>query len=870
MADADISELGRKIDRLIESLSSGYKDATKDKKNAADFKTAIEEAKKQLKEITQEYKIGEKDLHDLNYSLKREAEIIRRKIKVEEEEIETLKKAGEFDKANQKRAQVEAARQIGTQIEARRAAENTAEALKNFAANLVTSGTQLTKTLLTNIQSGTTPVAQANAVMTAGMDLASSGLDQFSKGSMEAGSSISKMGGSAKVAGVALQAFGLIAGAVSKGIQVAKFAVEFLGKEYEKVSKSFMEMSRSGALFADGMEGMVHAAGNSGLTLEQFNNVIKNSSESLAATGLGVTNAAKRVGEVGSILQRTGINRELLKLGYSFEEQAELTAEVMANMTRLGSSASNQEVATATKDYAQNLKLISAITGEDARKKAQAAREASQQLAFQQKVAGMSKDQQATIYAAMEQMTEAEQKNFRERIAFGTVINKEGALFEATVPGMREKAEKSAQLALQNQLTVERQMEINAAAQEKYGKGILQANQGVALAGMAGGALTGAMAKNQLDAYNLSRKYSKEAVASAKSNVEGQKNAGGLTDEYAKSMEALQKTQVTVQQVAIDNMQYYAEKVSEINQFLAKTLSRMQEGGVKGIANDILDHLKENLIPILLTAFGGMVLKKITSGYLNRDVKVPGGNASGGATTGGGGPGGGGPGGGGPATGRPVPSADMARARELKAANPGMTSREALDMARQESRPLGKLAAAEARIAGTTAPAAATAVGTAVPAATAAPAAAATGTAAKAAGAAGVAKAAGKGLARFIPGVGLVLGAVDAAHRIKEGDFSGAAMAAGAGAASLIPGVGTALGVGLTGALAAKDAGLFGSGSTPAAETTTADATKMSDLQDLLSKIVDQSKVTNATLRDVVKKLDESNNYHKQTAQNTA
>ena len=155
-------------------------------------------------------------------------------------------------------------------------------------------------------------------------------------------------------------------------------------------------------------------------------------------------------------------------------------------------------------------------------------------------------------------------------------------------------------------------------------------------------------------------------------------------------------------------------------------------------------------------------------------------------------------------------------------------------------------------------------------AATAAPAAAATGTAAKAAGAAGVAKAAGKGLARFIPGVGLVLGAVDAAHRIKEGDFSGAAMAAGAGAASLIPGVGTALGVGLTGALAAKDAGLFGSGSTPAAETTTADATKMSDLQDLLSKIVDQSKVTNATLQDVVKKLDESNNYHKQTAQNTA
>jgi len=76
---------------------------------------------------------------------------------------------------------------------------------------------------------------------------------------------------------------------------------------------------------------------------------------------------------------------------------------------------------------------------------------------------------------------------------------------------------------------------------------------------------------------------------------------------------------------------------------------------------------------------------------------------------------------------------------------------------------------------------------------------------ASAAPAATAAKVAGKGLSRFIPGVGLAAGSYDAYDRAKKGDYTGAALSGAAGLASLVPGVGTAAAVGLTGAQLARD-----------------------------------------------------------------
>lgn len=75
----------------------------------------------------------------------------------------------------------------------------------------------------------------------------------------------------------------------------------------------------------------------------------------------------------------------------------------------------------------------------------------------------------------------------------------------------------------------------------------------------------------------------------------------------------------------------------------------------------------------------------------------------------------------------------------------------------------------------------------------------------EAAAAAPAAQAAGKGIGRFIPGVGAALGAYDAYNRAKQGDWAGAGLSALGGAASLIPGVGTAASLGIAGAQALRD-----------------------------------------------------------------
>jgi len=67
------------------------------------------------------------------------------------------------------------------------------------------------------------------------------------------------------------------------------------------------------------------------------------------------------------------------------------------------------------------------------------------------------------------------------------------------------------------------------------------------------------------------------------------------------------------------------------------------------------------------------------------------------------------------------------------------------------------------------------------------------------------AAAVGKGIGRFIPGVGLAVGAYDAYGRAKQGDWAGAGLSALGGAASLIPGVGTAASLGIAGAQALRD-----------------------------------------------------------------
>lgn len=441
-----------------------------------------------------------------------------------------------------------------------------------FRADLIRTGGVLASSLSDTVtrsvgqftkglQGGASATDLSTTLMNGAVDAASAGTDALGKtvsgtGAVLQNSTNPKLKVLGAVAGVAGDMIGMAGQSASK---LAKFGIEVLSKEVERTVKAFNDTTAAGALFTDGMTGMRNASAAAGLTTDQFANVVKNNSETLAASGLGVTAGAKAIGNAMK-MGGEGAKKQLLNLGYSFEEQAGLYAETAAAMRRTaGGKSSDAAVAEQTQKYAENLRLIAAITGEDAKKKTEEARQQNQVLAFQQQLAGKSAEQRAQIDAAMATMTEQEKKNFRDRVVLGTVVNKEGAIYEATVAGAREKSEAALALMNNNALTAESNAKLNAQYGEQI-KDSIMSNKSLAVAGMVAGGTLGDVTKSQLDAVNQANTQTKEAVEEAKKNVQGQKDAAdALTKGVTDAAVAAQDFKVGLQEVLLPAIADFAK-----------------------------------------------------------------------------------------------------------------------------------------------------------------------------------------------------------------------------------------------------------------------------------------------------------------------
>jgi hypothetical protein len=270
------------------------------------------------------------------------------------------------------------------------------EFLKATGDILVNGAIRGTKTLVNGLQSGASGVSIASDLMTNSIDIANQDVQAATKGI----SSVAEMfmmfspaGRIAKLAAAGIdlgaRAFGYVS---EKSSDLAKFGIEVMAKEVEKTVKAFNESSAAGALFANGMTGLRTAARDSGLTVEQFSRVIKNNSQIFAESGLTVTEAITRLGGVAKVIKNGQIESRLMRLGYGFEEHAGLVAEVMASMRKSNTlaTATDPMIAAATEEYATNLRIISDITGEDAKARMKQAQDQATQYAFNRKIADVA------------------------------------------------------------------------------------------------------------------------------------------------------------------------------------------------------------------------------------------------------------------------------------------------------------------------------------------------------------------------------------------------------------------------------------------------------------------------------------------------
>ena len=270
--------------------------------------------------------------------------------------------------------------QAKNQIKQTAALNNTKIALTNFSIGVAgVLGTLVDGALdyAKNLQGGASGIttntqAIVNEYKIAGEAAATAGGLMSGLGSVASafGGKWAKVGTAAVVVGEALGILG------KKTAEYAGKAAQYLGDELSKTSKAYKEVTDTGAVLAGGMTELRNRAADAGLDVEQFANAIKNSREELSMMGMGLGEGAKRMGAVNKELRNSQFGTQLQKLGYSMEEQAQLTAQVMANNNAAGEKRrlSDTEVARQTAEYGKSLKILSDITGEDAKKAMEKAR----------------------------------------------------------------------------------------------------------------------------------------------------------------------------------------------------------------------------------------------------------------------------------------------------------------------------------------------------------------------------------------------------------------------------------------------------------------------------------------------------------------
>ena len=430
MGDVDFEKLQEAIDAMAEKFGlaspelAAFIKATS--KGTKDFKKAIDDLNKEIKKGKASYADQKRVLDQLN------------------DELEDLGDAtGDASKTTRKQTLL-AERDI---VAKNAAMQKTKEAAEKFGDVMGKSAIQGTGTFIRGLQAGASATELASGIMNMGIDVAASGMHLLGTGLESAGAAVTTFApGWYKAAGVLLTGLGFLAEAAGEtGGKLLKFGVEILSKEVDKTIKSFNTISATGATFATGLTGMRDAAGESGLTVEQFSTVLSANSSNIAMAGLGYTDTLKKLAGVQSIFAKgTNSTRlQLQKLGYSFEEQASLTLETMSDMRRGGllRGASNDQIAQQTKEYAENLRVISAITGEDAKAKMAQARTAMQNSAVQSKLLEMQKNNPEAykkLQAQLAVMPEEMQKAYIQKIALGNVVDPVSASLMSQLPAMEQ------------------------------------------------------------------------------------------------------------------------------------------------------------------------------------------------------------------------------------------------------------------------------------------------------------------------------------------------------------------------------------------------------------------------------------------------
>jgi hypothetical protein len=385
-----------------------------------------------------------------------------------------------------------------------------------------------------------------------------------------------------KVAGGLLLLGGALGGFISsKATEFFTEKTKILGQAVENAYNSFLQAASAGALYAGGVTELRQIALQSGLTQEQFTKVISENRQQLAEAGYGITEGTRIVGRVtqkfATDVGKSGqtLQREMLNLGFSIEEQAGLTADVISKLKRMGGTATDAELVQATAEYAKNLRLIAELTGDDAKKRMEQAKGISEEYSFQRKFLREHNGDINALNAAQASIAKLsidDQKAVQQAYLRGTVTN-----LPAILGGYRDTALKLGDILRQSTFNANEFDDIQA----KHNDIMLTENNSRKEQLGAVTALTGKLnefSKYNTDELNLAMKFNSDSLKRSREDVNkavdpSDKFTGSLND----SVIALQNMRNTIQKDLTGAIMKFADGVPKI---LADFRKKLVEVGI--------------------------------------------------------------------------------------------------------------------------------------------------------------------------------------------------------------------------------------------------------------------------------------------------
>ena len=461
--------------------------------------------------------------------------------------------------------------------------------------------------------------ALLGASLNKSVDMTNAASQAMASFAQTAGQAMANMGGKVlPLVGLGLTLLGKASSAAADAAaQLAKQGIAILMAEGTKLIKTYHDMTQSGLIFSNGMGGMIAATAGTKLRLEEMAAVVKDNRDAFADIGMGLSKAATYIGGVSKLLASTTgkfayADRQLLALGYSYQEQAALAADNASQLANSKGPAAQSEVAQATIEMAKNMALVAEVTGEDAKARKKAAQEEMANAAFQAKLAQLRETDPKKAKAIEDSIRVMDKRS--AKIAADMFINNGQAILQSNAVAMSLNSGQAKQMkewyssVQDGTASSEKSLEIEKKYSKEKRQGAM-AQESVNKAAFLGkgGGVVKEQAESNKDILETTRKeQNTKSVAEAKKEqntlTEGVK-PGGNGDKTTKVLVEAQELGAvaakTMQEIAINKLPQFLE---EMRKAVNAQIAALKAAGIPTSAGDKYSKILEKWLPLILGA----------------------------------------------------------------------------------------------------------------------------------------------------------------------------------------------------------------------------------------------------------------------------